>query len=223
MEENDFEEMYDSMIKKEKNISAYHQHHISFLFGLGTDKTQALIDDINKFGAGLSFIRIAKTLDLSDTAGSASAFRDALVSLAHGYLHHIVDVEEDFKNSEFGDEGFKKIKGFFEKLKPEGVKGLDIRFEANRMNRENVLTSLGSETVLREVLGEDREVIGFLPLMRTYIQVLGDDKSERRVIEFELEECRAFIKGLQDMVDDFLISAKKYKEKLGHTVVVDEC
>lgn len=215
------EEVLDVM-KSKNSIVEHYEKQISILFSLDSQKIQSLIDTLNDYGADLSVNKLADITGLSSTRGTAFLFRDALISLIHYLFEHNEDLVKDFDDSKFGKQGFDKIKTIFEKFSQKTIDGFNLRFYMGLRQSEFTLESLRSETILREIIDENHKTCGHVPILQVRLDIYDSfkNKSVPIKIEFELEECNAFIKGLQNMRDDFLDSAKTYKEKFGKDVVV---
>lgn len=217
------EEMFD-MMEKERNIAKHYDEQFSFLLSLEPKAVQSLVDVVNNYGSNLSISKLASVTGLSTTSGSAVLFRNSLVGLIHSYSEHRELLNRDFEDSKFGKSGLDKIIQIIEKFNKKAIDGLNIRFSMETDDKEYSLVSLGSETVLHEIEGENRKIAGYVPLMHIEIKVY--DRTERKTLtqkfHLELEECNAFIKGLENMRNNFVRSAKTYKEKLGDEVILTE-
>ena len=218
------DEMFDMMEKESGSIVKHYEEQISFLLSLEPQKIQSLTDTINNYGVNLSINKLADITGLSATMGTAHLFRNALVSLAHYLAEHDEELIRNFEDSKFGKDGLAKIKAIFEKLNRKAMDGFNLRFYVNMIDPEYTLTSLSSDTVLHEIDDENRKTVGYLPIIRVRLEVYDhyNDETKTHKIDFQMEDCDAFIKGLQNMRNHFVESSKTYKEKLGDNVIVTE-
>jgi len=113
---------------------------------------------------------------------------------------------------------------FLLSLNRKAMDGFNLRFYVNMIDPEYTLTSLSSDTVLHEIDDENRKTVGYLPIIRVRLEVYDhyNDETKTHKIDFQMEDCDAFIKGLQNMRNHFVESSKTYKEKLGDNVIVTE-
>lgn len=197
---------------------------LSMLNALSDLQTKELAESINKYGVNLSINKIEKLTGLSATSGKATHFRGALSNLIHNYRDHKTSFEKDLQETKVPKELLSTFKTFLGRLNQKGIDALNTRFQILQTSEEYILRSFGSQTYLKEIIDDDDNVIGLMPILRVLIEVEDDinETTETRRIDLDPEMCETFLKGVMNMKEEFFTAVKNYKAKMGDLLLYSE-
>jgi len=206
------------------NVFDFHEEELSWFFRLDENKINELIEAINTSGSNLSLKQIEKIMNLSINTGDAIGFRNALASLVHQFVNHKDTHKREISESYLDENQTNRITKFFEKLNENGLNGMDLWYEARYLQNDNILQNIGGEVLLKQILNEKDEIIGYLPFIHFRISVRDIESKKERFITFDInfDKYSDVINSLEMAKEDFLTLAKDYKTKLGDKVLLPE-
>lgn len=215
---------YSMEEEHQQNVLDYFDEELTILFSLDDAKIKSLIDAINKFGVNLSVVKIGQVTGLDTSDGTSGQIRGMLSNIIHQYYNHREQFDDDLQNTELQKENVPKIKEFLQKLNNDAIVGLNTRFETNRALGEYNLDSISSEVFLKEISDEKNNFLGYVPIMRVSFEINDSDNEivETKKFDIELDKLTALIGSFESMRKDFVISATRYKNKLGDALILPQ-
>lgn len=210
------------MVDHEPNVFEHLREWLELFITLDENSIQKLAEACNEYGANLSMRQIAKITGFSASQGEAHSVRSALANLTHNYYHHREKFESEKNKTKFEKKDVNKIMKFIESLNENGIKGLNTRFEIGRSTFDHVLTSMGSKVFLQEIFDENSNSLGYVPTVRIDFHIQDSDKDEISFskLDMEIDDLIVFGKSLEAILDDSIMRAKKFKEKMGDLVIL---
>lgn len=206
------------------NVFDFHKEELSWFFRLDENKINELIEAINTNGSNLSLRQIEKIMNLSINTGDSTAFRNALTSLVHQFVNHKDVFKSGISESHLDENQTNRISKFLEKLDKNGLDGMDLWYEARYLLLENTLQSIDGDILLKQIMNEKDEIVGYLPFIHFRITVSDIETEKEEFISFDinLDRFSDIINSLTRSKERFLTLAKDYKSKLGDKVLLPE-